>query len=892
MKITIIFILTLLTSILFASENICDFNKETPNYQFYNGAEFPGAEGNIEVNKNICKLNYDFTKGGNYVALIINIPEKKENISNVEFKIKNVKENTLTVRLKDESNEVFQKGTPNKIDNWQKIIINKKTNWAFSYGGNSNHIFDGNPKEISIIIENNDAKNKKGSVLIEDVNINYGSNEEDINSYVITNSLNFWNTYYEPNQRPATKNNDKVAVKANDRLVYNNNVILYGRPNKISFDIENNTPNAILVLRLGSQAQSFQKQVATLTGKTDHIEVDIANLESWDHFGGNNDGIVTYPLRLLDISIYSFVDGEVKISPVKIETILGSSPKVVLKSKTISENNNIIGFPCEVTNIDKTKKNGELVYTIRDYSGKELFSKKENIQILPNTEGQTYSINYKNNNNKYLNCEFAYIENEKVINRTTKSYTDKNLPNKKATFMPESIFSAGLYLARYNVTEASKIAELGKNAGVKWTREEFSWGRIEPERGKYDWEFYDKIVDISQKNGISTYGLITYWNYWTNEYTEEGIKDYANYCKNLVTHYKDKIKYWEVWNEPNIAFWTGPKPMYAKLLIEAYKAIKEADPSATVIGCSTAGIDTGFIKMVMDNKGPFDALGIHPYRIALNEDIFIKELKDTQKLAESYTKGNKKALWLTEMGWSTQTPNGVTEEEQASLLAKAYMCAKISKVARNISLYDFVNDGYDTTYNENNFGIIYRDLNAKPAYRALSSVCNNLEDKNVVEKINLRNDLTIYKFSNKKEDCISIWSNSSQLLSLQITGKIKNITNLMGDNIPKDSPLSLIKGSPIFITGTNLKVSNPKNVINITEDYTSNEKEEIITLNTDKEIKITKIPNLFKVKKLKPKKYQIIVPINYNKKSEKIQLEINKNIFMYDLQLERGTLTI
>jgi hypothetical protein len=43
--------------------------------------------------------------------------------------------------------------------------------------------------------------------------------------------------------------------------------------------------------------------------------------------------------------------------------------------------------------------------------------------------------------------------------------------------------------------------------------------------------------------------------------------------------------------------------------------IKEVDPEAQVLICSTAGIDTEFIKQVLAEKvRPFDALTVHPYR--------------------------------------------------------------------------------------------------------------------------------------------------------------------------------------------------------------------------------------------------------------------------------------
>jgi hypothetical protein len=40
------------------------------------------------------------------------------------------------------------------------------------------------------------------------------------------------------------------------------------------------------------------------------------------------------------------------------------------------------------------------------------------------------------------------------------------------------------------------------------------------------------------------------------------MDDYVRFLK-LVQHYKKEIKQWEIWNEPNIFFWQGPKDLYA-----------------------------------------------------------------------------------------------------------------------------------------------------------------------------------------------------------------------------------------------------------------------------------------------------------------------------------------
>ena len=172
----------------------------------------------------------------------------------------------------------------------------------------------------------------------------------------------------------------------------------------------------------------------------------------------------------------------------------------------------------------------------------------------------------------------------------------------------------------------------------------------------------------------------------------------------------------EIYNEPNIFFWSGPHERYPLLLKQAYDAVKAEDPDAHVLGCSTAGIDNRFIQMCLDAQAPFDVLTIHPYRGALHEQTFVDELTDTRKQV-----GNR-PIWITEMGWPT-IPGNATEREQAALLARCYLSAIGCGASQTICWYDFRNDGWNPYYSEENFGITYQDLAPKPAYRALASVC-------------------------------------------------------------------------------------------------------------------------------------------------------------------------
>ena len=220
----------------------------------------------------------------------------------------------------------------------------------------------------------------------------------------------------------------------------------------------------------------------------------------------------------------------------------------------------------------------------------------------------------------------------------------------------------GAYLGRYHGRELEQMALKAKESGVKWIREDFEWGNIEAEKGKFNWAFTDSVVKIARKNGISVYAIVAYWPSWTREYTKEGIDDYIIFLRELVKHYKNDIHQWEIWNEPNIFFWQGPKEMYAELLMKSYIAIKDVDSTAQVLGISTSGIDFDFIQKMQELQAPFDVLTIHPVSSKLVESEFISELKKASDMAV-LPGGKQRPVWITEMGWTTYTPHNSWVQE-------------------------------------------------------------------------------------------------------------------------------------------------------------------------------------------------------------------------------------
>jgi hypothetical protein len=389
-----------------------------------------------------------------------------------------------------------------------------------------------------------------------------------------------------------------------------------------------------------------------------------------------------------------------------------------------------------------------------------------------------------------------------------------------AALEPESPFGTGVYLNRYGgdaggLALMERAAQMARDAGMKWSREDFSWGRIERQRGQFDWTYYDNLVACARRNGISVYAIVGYWTGWTKPYTSEGIEDYVRFLKVLVRRYHQEIKQWEIWNEPNIFFWDGPKDLYAQLLTKSYAAIKEVDPGAQVLGLSTAGIDQKFISRMLELQAPFDILTIHPYRTHLDDLAFIEDLKkvsDQVKLPD----GARRPVWLTEMGWATHTPHNTLRQDfptttlraQAELIARSYLCAIVSGVEPRTFWYDFRNDGDDPIYFEHQMGIVYNDFSPKPAYLAYATLTRVLRGKRLVGPVSAPQGVLAFSFkptARGSGETIAIWSLQADAL-VELSTAAERVTRING--IGEQSELQvkagkvsvgLKKGAPVYL---------------------------------------------------------------------------------------------
>jgi len=292
---------------------------------------------------------------------------------------------------------------------------------------------------------------------------------------------------------------------------------------------------------------------------------------------------------------------------------------------------------------------------------------------------------------------------------------------------------------KYDKPGLEKIVKLMKKAGVTCVRFDFLWQDMEPQEGVWSFGKYDYLVDLLTQNQIRILGVLSYSTSWSGDdwnYPPYDNATFVNYASRVISRYKDKVKYWEIWNEPDsTTYWKVRDEMkgYTRLLKEVYTAAKRADPSCKIVlgGLTSEGFFA--LKNIYRNGGKdyFDVMNIHPFTNPLLENRirYVKALYNNVRKEMAKNGDGHKKIWFTEVGcpgvddpsasygwWEGLSP---TEKQQARWVREIYT---------EFIKFDDVEKVFWAFFRDNNkhfnndvdyFGLVRWDYSTKSGFSAL-----------------------------------------------------------------------------------------------------------------------------------------------------------------------------
>jgi hypothetical protein len=331
--------------------------------------------------------------------------------------------------------------------------------------------------------------------------------------------------------------------------------------------------------------------------------------------------------------------------------------------------------------------------------------------------------------------------------------------------IPDPILPAGVGVNIHFVTGQEEDLDKIAGAGFKFVRMDFHWDAVEPRKGEYDWSGYEELLTNLEKRGLRAIFILDYSHPLYEESVTSphpisgeshkttaspqhpnSIAAFARWAAASAKHFQGRHVLWEIWNEPNGNFWS-PKPdaqQYAALALATARAIREAEPRATIIGPASSGFPWEFLETFLKSGvlEYLDAVSVHPYRDPHNPpETAAGDYQKLRTLIERYAPPSKKdriPILSGEWGYSTHK-GGVSLETQAAFAARQQLSNLLNGVPLSI-WYDWKNDGPDPNENEHNFGTVLPDLKPKPAYVAIQTLTRELSGYRIARRVALPSD--------------------------------------------------------------------------------------------------------------------------------------------------------
>lgn len=300
--------------------------------------------------------------------------------------------------------------------------------------------------------------------------------------------------------------------------------------------------------------------------------------------------------------------------------------------------------------------------------------------------------------------------------------------------------------------------------GVDNIRVYVPWKYVETTKGEYDWRAMDVIMSLAAERDMGVLAEMNTTPAWVdpeNQYKPGAAhpdpEDFKDFASAVATRYGSTVSAYEIWNEPNyVGFYDPIDPAaYAELLKSVYPALKDIDPTATVVAAGlghTPTYDDGSALSPVEfldgmyaagAKGYFDALAYHPYQestpfsqsgqdgYALNQALAMVALMASngdyvtgpggQPLLDANGNPITKKIWATEYGLATSR---VSYEHQAAYIQDFLATWSMQSWAGPAYAYTTVDSNPGSDDPEENYGVYTLDANGnwvrKPAAQVLA----------------------------------------------------------------------------------------------------------------------------------------------------------------------------
>jgi hypothetical protein len=238
--------------------------------------------------------------------------------------------------------------------------------------------------------------------------------------------------------------------------------------------------------------------------------------------------------------------------------------------------------------------------------------------------------------------------------------------------------------SRFGVNHAypwPHLLDLCRKAGLLWVRDwSCKWHEVEPEPGRFTFAETDLQIDRPRSHGLEVLGLAPFpSSYWSSNapgdydpstsYTKNRERisyapreqgPFERYVQKTVDHYRGRIAWWQVFNEPLYTSYSLPRSFgytgadYARWVKVFSQTARSANPDCKILA-GIGGIHEGAITqdwtefLAAGALNSIDAVDIHHYPRIRPPEFMEGTLRKFNTMMDEH--GGRKPIWLTEYGY-------------------------------------------------------------------------------------------------------------------------------------------------------------------------------------------------------------------------------------------------
>lgn len=277
------------------------------------------------------------------------------------------------------------------------------------------------------------------------------------------------------------------------------------------------------------------------------------------------------------------------------------------------------------------------------------------------------------------------------------------------------------------------LDDVANRLGMRWIRVDFDWFRLEPRQGDFRFEEFDRLVGHALDLGLTVLATLAYTPAWASSLPRNpqisdppaSVAFWTDVVARATARYRDEVRYWQFWNEPNLRqFWTGSMSQYRSLILEpGARVARSVHPEVRIVAPGLAHVRDwrDWFEEAFKAKDVIDIIDHHNYQRS-GRDVLLELERDLPGQPSLRTLirrlgGQGKPFWLTETG--RRTDEGDQRQYYEDVVA---VLREKTWVDRLFFFHYWDGPGGG----DGGLGIVNEDFAPKPAYRFLQEVLRPL----------------------------------------------------------------------------------------------------------------------------------------------------------------------